>query len=343
MSATSSRRGLAAVRVLIVIVNYKTADLTVACLRSLEPEIAADPWIRVVVVDNDSGDGEEISAAIRKHDWGDWASITIAERNGGFAYGNNRGIGPALRWPRPPDYFLLLNPDTEVRRGAIRALVEYMDVHPEVGIAGSSFENPDGSDWPIAFRFPTVWGQFEQGIRFGPVSRLLRNRVVARTMGREPAEVDWVSGACMMIRRKVIEHIGLMDEAYFLYFEEVDFCLRARRAGWRCRYVPQSRVMHISGQSTGMSERDRKLKRTPPYWFASRTRYFVKNHGLAYARLADLAFGIGLTLWTLRRLLTRLPRRDPPWMLADFWRTSVLFQTRRTIWRRLDGASKPQQ
>jgi N-acetylglucosaminyl-diphospho-decaprenol L-rhamnosyltransferase len=336
------RREQKPVRVLVIIVNYKTAGLTIACLRSLEPQIAADPWIRVVVVENDSGDAEAIAAAITEHDWGSWASLVIAERNGGFSYGNNLGIKPALRWSEPPDYFLLLNPDTEVRGRAIQALVEYMDPRPEVGIAGSSFEYPDGSEWPIAFRFPTAWSEFEYGIRLGPISRLLKNRVVAREMGREPAEVDWVSGASMMVRREVIEDVGLMDEGYFLYFEEVDFCLRARRAGWPCWYVPQSRVMHIVGQSTGVSAQERKLDRMPPYWFASRSRYFVTNYGLTYARLADLAFGLGLTFWTVYRLLRRRRSSDPPGMLVDFWRTSVLFQSAGGVHRRFTRRSAAQ-
>lgn len=339
MSAMAKPGEREPVRTLVVIVNYKTARLTIACLRSIEPEIAANPWIRVTVVENNSGDSEMIAAAIRDHGWTNWASLTLAERNGGFSYGNNLGIEPALRWPEPPDYFLLLNPDTEIRHGAIRTLVGYMDAHPTVGIAGSSFETENGADWPFAFRFHSAWSQLEQGIRFGLVSRLLRNRVVARTMGREPAEVDWVAGASMMIRRKVVEDIGLMDEGYFLYFEEVDYCLQARRAGWPCWYVPQSRVMHISGQSTGVSAKEPTLNRMPAYWFLSRSRYFVKNHGLAYARLADFAFGVGLTLWTLRQSLSRYPRNDPPKMLADFWRTSVLFQSGREVQRRLEGRS----
>ena len=337
MSAAAGPPPQTPAHTLVVIVNYKTAALTIACLRSLAPEVAEDPGIRVVVVENASGDGDAIAAAIREHAWGDWATLTIAARNGGFSYGNNRGIAPALAWPTPPDYFLILNPDTEVRSGAIRELVGYMNAHPEVGIAGSSFENEDGSLWPIAFRFHTVWSQFENAIQFGPISRLLRNRVAARIMGREPAEVDWVSGASMMVRRKVIEDVGLMDEGYFLYFEEVDFCLQARRAGWPCWYVPQSRVMHISGASTGVSARDRKLKRMPAYWFESRSRYFVKNHGVAYARLTDLAYGVGLTLSTLRGFLSRRASRDPPGMLWDFWRTSVLFKRGREVRRRFGG------
>jgi N-acetylglucosaminyl-diphospho-decaprenol L-rhamnosyltransferase len=325
------------VRVLVVIVNYKTAALTAACLRSLAPEVAADRSIRVVVVENDSGDGETIRAAIAQHGWADWVALTIAERNGGFSYGNNRGIEPALRWPTPPDYFLLLNPDTEIKPGAVRALVDHMDANPRVGIAGSSFENQDGVEWPIAFRFPTVWGQFAQGIRSTHVSKLLRNRVVARTMDGTATEVDWVAGASMMVRREVIRDIGLMDERYFLYFEEVDFCLRARRAGWPCWYVPKSRVMHVSGQSTGVSGPERKVNRMPKYWFASRSRFFVKNHGLAYARLTDLAFGLGRSVWALRRLLSKRSDEDPPWLLADFWRTSVLFQRRKSVNRWIDG------
>src|SRR4030095_15275575 len=171
MSSVSEQQEASPVRVLVVIVNYKSAALTIACLRSIEPEIGKDQWIRVVVVENGSGEGETIEAAIQAQNWSSWASLKIAERNGGFSYGNNLGIQWALRWTQRPGYFLMINPDTEVRSGAIRALVEYMDAHPDVGIAGSSFENQDGSDWPIAFRFPSVWSQFEEGIRFGPVSR----------------------------------------------------------------------------------------------------------------------------------------------------------------------------
>ena len=329
------------VRVLVVIVNYKTAALTVACLGALAHEVAAAPSIRVCVVENDSGDGETIRAAIAQHGWGGWAELTLAARNGGFSYGNNRGIEPAMQWPDPPAYFMLLNPDTEARPGAVKALVEFMDAHPKVGIVGSSFENQDGTDWPIAFRFPTLGGQFVHGIRSRLVSRLMPNHVTARTMGTEAAEVDWVSGASLMIRRQVLADIGLMDEGYFLYFEEVDFCLRARRAGWPSWYVPQSRVMHISGQSTGVAAPNQKPRRMPDYWFASRSRYFVKNHGLSYARLADLAFGLGRSVWTLRRVLTRRLVEDPPGLLADFWRTSVLLRSRKVVERWISGGANP--
>ena len=305
---------------LVVIVNYKTAALTVACLESLEPELRGIPGAKVTVIENDSGDAEKLRQAIGQRGWADWVRLDVAERNGGFAYGNNRAIRPTLTGDEsPPPYVLLLNSDTEVRPGAVRMLIDFMEAHPKVGIAGSSFENPDGSLWPIAFRFITPIAELERGLRFGPVTKLLSRQVTSRVMDQsQPQPVDWVCGACMIIRHEVFRTIGLLDEGYFLYFEELDFCLRARRQGWPCWYVPQSRVMHIAGQSSGLTAREGRPPRTPEYWFASRRRYFLKHFGLWGATLADLCFGFGFALWRVRRAclvgLTKIRRGT--------WRTS---------------------
>jgi GT2 family glycosyltransferase len=328
-------------RVLIVIVNYKTAQLTINCLESLQPEIAALRGVQVAVVENGSGDAEILGAAIRDRVWTDWVQLTVSERNGGFAYGNNLAIRPALESASPPDYVILLNSDTEVFPRAIRTLLEFMQSRPDVGIAGSSFENADGTDWPIAFRFITALSELEHGMRLGLVSRLLKNHCVARTMGKETASVDWVAGACMAIRRKVFQDIGLLDEGYFLYFEEVDFCLRARRAGWPCWYVPQSRVMHIAGQSSNVTRRNEKPPRLPAYHFQSRRRYFLKHFGLGHAIVADLAFAVGYASWRVRRWVQRKPDNDPPHLLSDFLHHSVLFPRNRTDAARLREPSRP--
>ena len=137
------------------------------------------------------------------------------------------------------------------------ALVEFMNDHPKVGIAGSRLENPNGTPQCSAFRFHSVLSELEGGLRLGIVSRLLRNRVVAPPVSDEQHETDWVAGASMIVRHGVFADIGLMDEGYFLYFEEVDFCLRAHRAGWHCWYVPASRVVHLVGQSSGVTGADR--------------------------------------------------------------------------------------
>src|SRR5262249_20160029 len=116
----------------------------------------------------------------------------------------------------------------------------------------------------------------------------------------------------------VFDAIGLMDDAYFLYFEEVDFCLRARRAGWPCWYVPTSRVVHLVGQSSGVTDTKRPARRVPRYWVESRRRYFQKNHGRVYALFADLAWALGFSLWRLRLWVQRKPDNDPPSFLWDF-------------------------
>lgn len=313
---------------LVVIVNYRTPSLTIDSLRSLVSEIHSLPGTRVVVTDNNSGDGsvEQIGKAIETEGWGEWASLMPLERNGGFAYGNNAAIRPALESTNPPPYILLLNPDTIVRPGALKTLFEFMNEHPNVGIAGSRLEEPDGTPQCSAFRFHTVLSELDSGIRLGIVSTLLARWVVWPPVSEEICQTDWVAGASMIIRREVFETAGLMDEEYFMYYEEMDFCLQAKRAGWSCWYVPESRVVHLVGQSSGVTDTKRPPKRLPQYVFDSRRRYFIKNYGWLYAALADHAWASGFALWQLRRVIQRKPDNDPPQVLSDFLRNSVLLR-----------------
>ncbi|GAB4319627.1 MAG: glycosyltransferase [Leptolyngbyaceae cyanobacterium] len=316
-------------RLLIVTVNYRTSHLVIEGLRSLEPEVRSVPGIQVAIVDNHSGDGsvEKIGAAIAAEGWEDWVTLMPSTVNGGFAYGNNYAVRPALQAAHPPDYFLLLNPDTQIRPGAIKELLSFMDQHPEVGIAGSSFEEADGKPWPYAFRFPSFISEFEGGIRLGLITKLLSRWKVPQTMAPDREQpIDWIPGASMMVRREVFESVGLMDEGYFLYYEETDFCLQARRAGWSCWYVPQSRIMHILGQSTGVTATNQQPRRLPQYWFDSRRRYFLKNHGWLYAALVDISWLAGFSLWRARRVLQRKPDADPPQLLEDSIRNSVFLK-----------------
>lgn len=315
------------IRLLVVILNYRTPSLTIDCLHSLVGEVRAIPGTRVVVADNASGDGsvEQIRAAIETEGWGDWASLLPLEYNGGYAFGNNAVIRPELESTNPPLYFLLLNPDTIVRPGAVQVLVDFIDKHPDVGMAGSGLEDIEGVPRRRAFRFPTVLSELDSGLRLGVVSKLLSKWVVVRPMPEEPCQADWVPGASLIVRREVFEAVGLMDEGYFLYYEEADFCLQANRLGWSCWYVPQSRVVHFSGQSTGVTSPGPR-KRLPQYWFDSRRRYFVKNHGWLYATLTDAAWLFGFVLWRWRRLIQRKPDEDPPKLLSDFLLNSVFLK-----------------
>ena len=313
----------------IVIVTFRSAQLTVDCLRSIEKERRASGLrIRAIVVDNDSGDLPVISRAIAANAWSSWASAFSAPTNGGFACGNNLGIRAALA-ARSADYVLLLNPDTEVRPLAIATLARFLAARADVGIVGSSFENLDGSNWPIAFRFPSLCSELAQALDIGPVTRMLGRWAVARTMTAS-ARVDWICGAAMMIRPEVFRAIGGLDENYFLYFEETDFCLRARRAGFATWYVRESRVMHIGGQSTGVTERNGRPKRLPAYWFESRRRYFTVALGPGRALAADLIVLLAYPLgWLKRRALGRANSSIPCYW-RDLARAGVLARFRST-------------
>ena len=128
----------------------------------------------------------------------------------------------------------------------------------------------------------------------------------------------------MIVRREVFQAIGLLDDSYFMYYEEVDFCLRARRAGWPCWYVPGSRVVHLVGKSSGVTDRDAPRRRLPAYWFRSRRRYFLSNHGIAKTVLADLAWASAFASYRLRHVLLGRPDRAPEGMLADFIRYNFI-------------------
>jgi N-acetylglucosaminyl-diphospho-decaprenol L-rhamnosyltransferase len=310
-------------RLLVVILNYRVTDLTVDCLRSLSGRIGLVPGARVSVCENGSGADavERLRGAIAENGWSSWVDLTAVHPNRGFTGGNNTVIREALASAHPPDYLLLLNADTLVHDGALEALVELMDRQPRAGIAGSQLLSPEGLVQASPFRFQGIATELDRGLRLGLVSRLLSRWAVVPPTPLAPCPVEWVSGASMILRRAMLEQIGLLDEGLYTYFDDIDLCLRARRAGWETWYAPASRVVHLEGASTGIVQR--VVKRRPAYWFQARRRFFLKNHGALYAALVDAAFIAGFALWRLRRWLQRKPDTDPPHMLADAVRHSV--------------------
>jgi hypothetical protein len=310
------------VKLLVVIVNYRVAHLAIDCLHSLTEEIGRAPETHVAICENGTGDdsAQRIQKAIDDNGWASWCTLTALDVNLGFTGGNNVILRPAMQSADPPRYFLLLNADTVVRPNAIKALVEFMDQNPKVGIAGSRLEDPDGTPQCSAFRFQSLLGTLEGNMRLGFVSRLLSRWSVAPPVVNHPSETDWVAGASMIIRREVFRDNGLLDEGYYTYFDDIDFCYNARKKGWPTWYVPASRVVHLVGQSTGIN---RKPKRLPPYLLEARRRYFLKNHGAVYTAMVDAAMILGLALWRLRILLTGMEDNTPPHQLGDSIQHSV--------------------
>jgi len=295
--------------VFVVIVNFRTGRLTVECLASLAAEVSCLGSGRVIVVDNCSEDDSVtlISSAIRKNGWESWAELLPLPRNGGFAYGNNAAIARARQLDPGLGAVVLLNPDAVARPGVLVGLLRQLASQPRAGIAGAAIEGLGGELVVSAHAMPSPLGELEASAKLGFLTRVLSRHVVSPPASGGSRECDWVSGACMAIRREVLDAIGPLDEGFFLYFEEVDFCRRARRAGWSCWLAADARVMHVEGAATGIKQARQRL---PAYWFASRRRFFVKAYGIGGLVLADLLWALGRASLVLRRLLGLGGRAD---------------------------------
>jgi GT2 family glycosyltransferase len=314
------------VKLLVVILNYKVADLTIGCLRSLSRQMRNIVGGKVVVVENGSGDesAERLRQAIAEHGWDAWVELVTVAHNLGFTGGNNLVIRGAMALPVRPEYVLLLNADTIVTPDAVSRLVRFMDQDSLVGIAGTRLEYPDGRPQGTPFRFLSIASEFDRGLGIGTVSRLLSRWAVCLEKPRAACPVDWVAGASMIIRREVIETVGALDETFFAYFEDTDYCLNAQRAGWSTWYVPEILVIHFEGSSSSIGPAVPAARtRLPAYWFRARRHYFLKNHGAVYAGVADAAFLLGYAMGWLRRKIQGRRNPNPSHLFVDSLRHSV--------------------
>jgi GT2 family glycosyltransferase len=227
----------------IIIVSYKTRELLDKCLASIYA--GKYPFsFEVVVVDNASGDGTPDMVASRHP-----AAVMIAcDTNGGFSVGNNIALKRTVS-----RHVLLLNPDTEVVPESIIAMVRFLDSHPHVGIAGCQLLNTDMTQQESWFNFPIPFSRFFE--KWKNYNRLAHFMLGFRDphpeiTGNGARRVDVVKGACLMIRRRTVEEIGLLDENSFLYADDIDWCIRARRAGWEAYILTGHNVVHHGWAST---------------------------------------------------------------------------------------------
>ena len=276
----------------VVIVNYRTPEMALDCVAALAGERAAIPGLHVIVVDGGSGDGsaEKLRVGLDGHDW---VTLLPLDFNGGFGWANNQGILHLLQSDNPPAFIHLLNPDSIIEPGAVVALRDTLMAHPTCAAAGSQLINPDGSESGSAFRFPSVAREFFRGGQMNRIGRMLGvNEGIIFPGG--PAVVEWVTGASMMLRVDALRQVGLFDTGFFLYFEEVELMHRLTRAGWDMRFVPGSRVMHVGGAATGVTDAELHHRTSiPDYLFASRRRFFARAYGAATARNATRAWLAG--------------------------------------------------
>ncbi len=295
----------------IIIVNYRTPKLCIDCLSSLI-EIN-DLTLKIIIVDNASNDDsiEKIQQAI--HD-NQWATVRLigSPNNDGFSAGNNLGIQACQS-----DYVLLLNSDTIVRPGAIKILLKTLEDSTDMGMASPRLEWPDGSPQESCFRFHRPINELIRSACSGPITRLLKAYEVPLRVTDELSYPEWTSFACVLVRRELFEKIGLLDEEFFMYFEDVDFCHRARAAGWPIINNPQAHVVHLRGGSSPVKSQAAKKKRLPRYFYESRTRYYYKYFGRTGLLMANLFWHLGAIIGRARQLFSA---SYPPNICESQWR-----------------------
>ena len=285
-------------KLLIVIVSYRVTDLTIDCLRALSRQIECISETRVALCENGTGQAavDQLRKTIDENGWDSWVDLTAIHPNRGFTGGNNAVIRPALESADPPEYVLLLNADTLVQEHALETLVAFMDSHPKVGIGGSMLMSPNGLIESTPFRFSGIATELDRGLQLGIISKLLSPWSLVLPKPEGAFRGGWVSGASLILRCAMLKQIGLLDDGLYTYFDDQDICLRAHRGGWETWYVPESRVIHLGGASTGLTGK-RPKSRVPPYWYQARLRYFLKNYGAIYTALVDIAFISGYAIW----------------------------------------------
>jgi len=242
---------------------------------------------QVIVVDNASGDG---SLSMLRQEFPDIDLIANVE-NVGFTRGNNQAIARS-----EGRYVLLLNPDTEIQGDALGEMVAYMDAHQRVGALGPQLLDPDGRVQPSRRRFPTLRTAYVESTflqQWFPESNVLKRYYILDSSDDETQSVDWVVGACLLMRRETLEEVGLLDERFFMYSEELDWCYRAKKSGWGIIYFPAAQVIHHVGKSSEQVLPVRHIQ-----FQRSKVLFFKKHHGY-WSGQALRVFLLAVYLWQM--------------------------------------------
>ncbi|MEI8310778.1 MAG: glycosyltransferase family 2 protein [Verrucomicrobiota bacterium] len=298
-------------RLTVIVLNFRTPDVTIDCLKTLAPEALANPGMKVVLLDNASGDDSvpRIEAAIRENGWtGDWLEFRPLDKNLGFAGGNNRILHEQMAAKDPPAYLLLLNSDTLAGKGCIAYCTKIMEADPKIGALSCMLRNRDGSVQNICRKFPHP---ARESVRaFGLPWFLpalfrwadLEDSGWDRTAG--PRDVDWIGGAFFFARTSALREAGVLDQEFFFYGEDCEWCHRLWKHGWRIRFDPGAETVHLGGASSD-STRVRNRQRDIYTWKA---RFLIQRK--CYGPLAEkFVRGCYTAMFALRLGFARITGR----------------------------------
>ena len=283
----------------VVIVNWNTREILRDCLKTIYEQTARVDF-EVIVVDNASEDG---SVEMVRSDFPQ-VVLVANEKNVGYGAANNQGMKIANG-----RYVLVLNSDTLILDGAIDKIVEFADAHPRAGVLGCRVRNPDGTLQPTCFMFPSAFNSFLSALylnKLFPRSRFFGREAMSWWDRNDAREVEVVTGCFMLVRKEALDEVGLMDERFFMYAEETDWCCRFRKAGWQVLFTPTAEIVHLGGQSTAKRSAEMLVQLR-----LSILKFVRKNQGRlagAIVRLNTIAFlALRVPVWIVVRLF--VPKR----------------------------------
>lgn len=286
----------------IIIVSWNTRQITCDCIRSIYGQPSKVDY-EVIVVDNASSDD---SVEVIKRDY---PQVILIEnkQNQGFAAANNQGIAIARG-----QYILLLNSDTLIRDQAITKIVSFADAHPGAAVVGCRVLNPDRTLQPTCFMFPSILNMFLSAsylYKIFPKSKFFGRERMTWWDRSDVREVDVVTGCFMLVKREAVRQVGMMDERFFMYGEETDWCYRLKQAGWKVVFAPVAEIIHLGGQSTIRKPADMIVRLR-----LSILRFMRKHHGRLTYRIACfltvLFFAIRVPFWTFLSLFALEKRKQ---------------------------------
>jgi len=299
----------------VVIVNYRTPNYITDCLATLLPQLA-ELDAKVIIVDNNSADKspEIIEAWLQQHELEHMVQLVCSCSNAGFSSGNNIGI----KTSKARNY-LLLNSDTLVRPDAIQKMLDAAAASPQAGLISPRLEWSDGTAQESCFRFPTPVSELCSASQTGLIDRLFNSYIIALPVQAAPTKPQWTSFACVLIKDEVVQKVGLMDEKYFMYFEDIEYCHRAQKAGWEIVNQPEARVVHLRGGSSSVETNMNQKKRLPRYYYESRALYFYQTRGWWGLTLANISWEAGRLLSKTRQILGRPDKVAIECQWRDIW------------------------
>lgn len=289
--------------------------MTIDCVRSVLSDIG-DLDIHIVVVDNASGDGsdKEIEDWIASQQHNIPVTLVRSTDNSGFSGGHNLGMSVF-----DADYFLILNSDALLRPGFFKAILPVVDESEKVGLFAPQIIDQEGTPETSCFRFASPQSEFIRSACTGFVTRVLKSHEVALGPYPDSREIEWASFACILLKAQMVEEIGFMDQGYFLYFEDSEYALRAQRNGWGIEQVVDAKAVHFRGGSGPVKSLAKAKKRLPPYYYASRTRFFYQRYGAFGLLLANLAYILGRFVAQFRRLVGKPVYKMAQSEIKDIW------------------------